>query len=250
MAIKTAPSGSLAWWALGAQARRVAGMLSPQDAQIAEAFAAECEDEARAASLKSLHHSRSAFVQRPYAHSIAQLEDLHRNKSTFARISGDGRDGAGVQVLAPNRAVIVLAQVVGIIARQSNPSPEAACGTSEGHPLPCRGDATRRAQLRASKSQPQHRSKGKVAQQSGRATSDHKKTSHYGPTSRRVAVKFPARPPPVRNHDLEKPDFEPANRALHRLRPGSRQAADGCVTISQGHFAKNALFSDSGPRKQ
>ena len=65
MAIKTAPSGTLAWWARGAQARRVAGMLSPRDAQIAEAFAAECEDEARAASRDSLPYRRSAFVQRP-----------------------------------------------------------------------------------------------------------------------------------------------------------------------------------------
>ena len=65
MAIKTAPSGTLAWWARGAQARRVAGMLSPRDVRIAEAFAAECEDEARAASLDNLPYRHSPFVKRP-----------------------------------------------------------------------------------------------------------------------------------------------------------------------------------------
>ena len=47
---KPSPSGTLAWWTRAAQARRVAGMLSPRDAQLAEAYAIECEDQARDAS--------------------------------------------------------------------------------------------------------------------------------------------------------------------------------------------------------
>jgi hypothetical protein len=41
------PSESLTWWGRAAQARRVATMLSPQDARLAEAYAAECENQAR-----------------------------------------------------------------------------------------------------------------------------------------------------------------------------------------------------------
>jgi hypothetical protein len=43
----TGPSESLKWWVRAAQARRVATMLSPGDAQLAEAYAAECENRAR-----------------------------------------------------------------------------------------------------------------------------------------------------------------------------------------------------------
>jgi hypothetical protein len=43
----TGPSESLAWWGRAAQARRIATMLSPRDAQLAEAYAVECEDRAR-----------------------------------------------------------------------------------------------------------------------------------------------------------------------------------------------------------
>jgi hypothetical protein len=39
MASKASPSETLAWWARAAQARRVACMLSPRDAQLAEAYA-------------------------------------------------------------------------------------------------------------------------------------------------------------------------------------------------------------------
>jgi hypothetical protein len=35
------------WWRRAAQARRVAAMLSPQDARTAEAYAVECEARAR-----------------------------------------------------------------------------------------------------------------------------------------------------------------------------------------------------------
>jgi hypothetical protein len=63
MASTVSPSETLAWWARAAQARRVAGMLSPRDAQLAEAYAAECEDQAREASFGSLRSGRST-VQR------------------------------------------------------------------------------------------------------------------------------------------------------------------------------------------
>jgi hypothetical protein len=65
MATKASPSETLAWWARAAQARRVAGMLSPRDAQVAEAFAAECEDQAREASVDSFRALRSSNL--PYA---------------------------------------------------------------------------------------------------------------------------------------------------------------------------------------
>jgi hypothetical protein len=63
MASTVSPSETLAWWARAAQARRVAGMLSPRDAQVAEAYAVECEDQAREASFCSLQSGRST-VQR------------------------------------------------------------------------------------------------------------------------------------------------------------------------------------------
>jgi hypothetical protein len=61
MASTVNPSETLAWWARAAQARRVAGMLSPRDAQLAEAYAVECEDQAREASCGSRRSGRSAL---------------------------------------------------------------------------------------------------------------------------------------------------------------------------------------------
>jgi hypothetical protein len=46
-------SETLLWRARARQARRVAGMLSPRDAALLEAYARECEDGARAASIES-----------------------------------------------------------------------------------------------------------------------------------------------------------------------------------------------------
>src|SRR6202035_5156911 len=46
-------SETLLWRARAGQARRVAGMLSPRDAALLEAYARECEDCARAASVES-----------------------------------------------------------------------------------------------------------------------------------------------------------------------------------------------------
>jgi hypothetical protein len=60
MANKASPSETLAWWARAAQARRVAGMLSPRDAKLAEAYAAECEDQAREASSGGRRSARPA----------------------------------------------------------------------------------------------------------------------------------------------------------------------------------------------
>jgi hypothetical protein len=63
MASKASPSETLAWWARAAQARRVAGMLSPPDAQSAEAYAVECEDQARQASFGDVRSARSATAR-------------------------------------------------------------------------------------------------------------------------------------------------------------------------------------------
>jgi hypothetical protein len=46
-------SETMLWRARAGQARRVAGMLSPRDAALLEAYARECEDSARAASIES-----------------------------------------------------------------------------------------------------------------------------------------------------------------------------------------------------
>jgi hypothetical protein len=62
MANKASPSETLAWCPRAAQARRVARMLSPRDAQLAEAYAVEREDQAREAS-GGLRSARSALVR-------------------------------------------------------------------------------------------------------------------------------------------------------------------------------------------
>ena len=64
MVSKASPSETLAWWSRAAQARRVAGMLSPRDAQLAETFAVECEDQAREASVDCIRSVRSTSL--PY----------------------------------------------------------------------------------------------------------------------------------------------------------------------------------------
>lgn len=63
MASNAIPSETLAWWARAAQARRVACMLSPRDAQLAEAYAVECEDQARAISFGGFKSGRSVIAQ-------------------------------------------------------------------------------------------------------------------------------------------------------------------------------------------
>ena len=63
MANKASPSETLAWWARAAQARRVARMLSTRDAQLAEAYAVECDDQAREASSGGLRSARSTLAQ-------------------------------------------------------------------------------------------------------------------------------------------------------------------------------------------
>ena len=63
MASKASPSETIAWSARSVQARRVAGMLSPRDAQLAEAYAVECEDQARGASFAAIRSARSAIAQ-------------------------------------------------------------------------------------------------------------------------------------------------------------------------------------------
>jgi hypothetical protein len=61
MVSKASPSDPFAWWARAAQARRVAGMLPSRDAQLAEAYALECEGYARETSVSGVRLEHSAF---------------------------------------------------------------------------------------------------------------------------------------------------------------------------------------------
>ena len=84
MASKASQSETIAWWARAAQARRVAGMLSPRDAQLAEAYAVECEDQAREASSNGLRSARLALAQsvgNPIPSSTGLV--LHKELSLF-----------------------------------------------------------------------------------------------------------------------------------------------------------------------
>ena len=72
MANKASPSETLAWWVRAAQARRIAGMLSPRDAQLAEAYAVECEDQAQEAWSRGVRSACSTLAQsvgKPIANS-------------------------------------------------------------------------------------------------------------------------------------------------------------------------------------
>jgi hypothetical protein len=60
----------LRWHARAGQARRIAGMLSPRDAALVEAYARECDDCARAASAE---HSSAAYNYR--SSQSQQLQD-------------------------------------------------------------------------------------------------------------------------------------------------------------------------------
>jgi hypothetical protein len=62
MVSKASPSETVVWWARAARARRVAGMLSPRDAQLAEAHALECEDNARETSTGGVQQGRSVSL--------------------------------------------------------------------------------------------------------------------------------------------------------------------------------------------
>jgi hypothetical protein len=60
MASKLAKSESLVWWTRAAQARRIASMLPPRDAKLAEAYAVECEHQARAISAERIRARNSS----------------------------------------------------------------------------------------------------------------------------------------------------------------------------------------------
>ncbi len=61
--IQLALSEILRWHARAGQARRIAGMLSPRDAALVEAYARECEDCARAAEPSGAYSYRSTQSQ-------------------------------------------------------------------------------------------------------------------------------------------------------------------------------------------
>jgi hypothetical protein len=66
MISKAGLSETLMWRARAGQARRVASMLSPRDAALVEAYARECDDSARAASIEGarVDARRSVEIQR------------------------------------------------------------------------------------------------------------------------------------------------------------------------------------------
>ena len=62
MMTKLGLSETMLWRARAGQARRVAGMLSPRDAALVEAYARECEDSARAAAIESARANTRLLV--------------------------------------------------------------------------------------------------------------------------------------------------------------------------------------------
>ena len=77
-------SETMLWRARAGQARRVAGMLSPPDAALLEAYARECEDFARAASIEGARTKArlSVDIQRTDNQHIRSLaRSLLRNQA-------------------------------------------------------------------------------------------------------------------------------------------------------------------------
>jgi hypothetical protein len=79
MVSKASPSETVVWWARAAQARRVAGMLSPRDAQLAEAHALECEDNARETSAGGVQQGRSVSCPMRSIESFSPMAPPLRN---------------------------------------------------------------------------------------------------------------------------------------------------------------------------
>jgi hypothetical protein len=63
MISKASLSETLMWRARAGQARRIASMLSPRDAALVEAYARECEDYARAASIEGAGVNKRLSVE-------------------------------------------------------------------------------------------------------------------------------------------------------------------------------------------
>lgn len=60
------PSETLLWHARAGQARRIASMLSPRDAELVEAYARKCEDSARAASIDGVKANDRRLIETPH----------------------------------------------------------------------------------------------------------------------------------------------------------------------------------------
>jgi hypothetical protein len=60
---KMSLSETLKWRARAGQARRIASMLSPRDAALVEAYARECEDCARAASIEGAGVNKRLLIE-------------------------------------------------------------------------------------------------------------------------------------------------------------------------------------------
>jgi hypothetical protein len=72
MMTKVGVPETLMWRARAGQARRIASMLSPRDAELVEAYARECEDCARAASIEGtrINTRRSIETQHVHDHTL------------------------------------------------------------------------------------------------------------------------------------------------------------------------------------
>jgi len=81
MARKLALSESLVWWTRAVQARRIASMLAPRDAKLAEAYAVECEHQARAISAEGIRARNSSVrSQRAVDQPLSPFDAPHPNK--------------------------------------------------------------------------------------------------------------------------------------------------------------------------
>jgi hypothetical protein len=63
---KMGPSETLLWHARAGQARRIADMLSPRDAELVEAYAIECEGRARSTSSEGAKVNNRRLVEIPH----------------------------------------------------------------------------------------------------------------------------------------------------------------------------------------
>jgi hypothetical protein len=109
MASKASPSETLAWRARAAQARRVAGMLSPCDAQLAEANAVECEDQALEASFDGPDLHVRPLRSPSQIQSLTWSEGVHPNNSSFVRIGASRPEGPLMRGLTTRTACVLQA---------------------------------------------------------------------------------------------------------------------------------------------
>jgi len=79
MVTKVGLSETLMWCARAGQARRIASMLSLQDAELVEAYARECEECAHAASIEGTRINNRRSIETQYIHD-QPLKSLARSR--------------------------------------------------------------------------------------------------------------------------------------------------------------------------